>query len=72
MANRLLFETYWQVDIACRAIQVAKSAFIQSQTDDTELDDHIQVVDRDLQSILNSLKEYVLNEIENPNQTVDS
>jgi hypothetical protein len=72
MSKKELFEAYWQVDIAWRAMRVAESSFIQSQTDDPELDDHIQIVVSNLEVIINSLKEYVLNEIENPNQSMDS
>ena len=62
--NKMIFESFWQTDIALSAIQVAQSAYDQSEIDDQELGDRIAIVSGDLQLIYNSLKDYAINDIQ--------
>jgi len=62
--NKMIFESFWQADIALSAIQVAQSAYDQSEIDDQELGDRIAIVSGDLQLIYNSLKNYAINDIQ--------
>jgi hypothetical protein len=62
--NKMVFESYWQADIALSAVGVAESAFIQSQTVDGDLLLLFSKVKDDLQVIHNTLKEYAIDDIQ--------
>jgi len=62
--NKMVFESYWQADIAYSAVQVAQSAYEQSEIDDQELEDLFAIVSGDLRIILETLKMYTVNDIQ--------